>query len=75
MNDEKQAVLSAIQKINAVEGFDPTPLAVEYVDLNTQEKRLRLPVMAQLPCIRSGHRCQGLFCSYGAGLSQLHKPA
>ena len=37
MNDEKQAVLSAIQKINAVEGFDPTPLAVEYVDLNTQE--------------------------------------
>ena len=52
MNDEKQAVLSAIQKINAVEGFDPTPLAVEYVDLNTQEKRLRLPVMAQLAWFR-----------------------
>ena len=48
MNAEKQAVLSAIQKINAVEGFDPTPLAVEYVDLNTQEKRTRLPVMVQL---------------------------
>ena len=31
MNDGKQAALSAIQKINAVEGFDPTPLAVEYV--------------------------------------------
>ena len=46
MNDGKQAALSAIQKINAVEGFDPTPLAVEYVDLNTQEKRFRLPVMA-----------------------------
>ena len=25
MNDGKQAALSAIQKINAVEGFDPTP--------------------------------------------------
>ena len=33
MNDGKQAALSAIQKINAVEGFDPTPLAVEYVCL------------------------------------------
>ena len=52
MNDGKQAALSAIQKINAVEGFDPTPLAVEYVDLNTQEKRFRLPVMAQLAWFR-----------------------
>ena len=52
MNDGKQAALSAIQKINAVEGFDPTPLAVEYVDLNTQEKRSRLPVMAQLAWFR-----------------------
>ena len=52
MNDGKQAALSAIQKINAVDGFDPTPLAVEYVDLNTQEKRSRLPVMAQLAWFR-----------------------
>lgn len=48
MSDGKQDALSAIRKINAVDGFDPTPLAVEYVDLNTQEKRSRLPVMAQL---------------------------
>ena len=48
MKDEKQAALAAIQQINAVDGFDPSPLAVEYADLNTHEKRLRLPVMEQL---------------------------
>ena len=52
MNDAKQDALSAIQNINAVDGFDPTPLAVEYVDLNSQEKRSRLPVMAQLAWFR-----------------------
>lgn len=82
MNDGKQAALSAIQKINAVEGFDPTPLAVEYVDLNTQEKRSRLPVMAQLAWFRlkypegarvcCSYRRQGLLCGYGQGLSQLY---
>ena len=34
MKDEKQAALAAIQQINAVVGFDPSPLAVEYADLN-----------------------------------------
>ena len=43
------AILSTIHK---VEGFDPTPLAVEYMDLTTQEKRKRLPVMAQLAWFR-----------------------
>lgn len=51
-NEEKQAALAAIQKINAVEGFDPTPLALEYTDMNTREKRLRLPVMAQMAWFR-----------------------
>ena len=80
MNDEKQAVLSAIQKINAVEGFDPTPLAVEYVDLNTQEKRLRLPVMAQLawfrlkyPEGRVYHGCHAL-AQCGSGSAILPQP-
>lgn len=41
-----------LSSINKVEGFDPTPLAVEYVDLTTQEKRKRLPVMAQLAWFR-----------------------
>lgn len=51
-NEERQAALAAIRKINAVEGFDPTPLAVEYTDLNTKETRLRLPVMAQMAWFR-----------------------
>lgn len=42
----KQAALEAISKINAVEGFDPVPLAVQYDDLNSGESRKRLPVMA-----------------------------
>ena len=52
MTNEKQAALSAIQRINAVEGFDPTPLAVEYADFNDNEKRQRLPVMAQIAWFR-----------------------
>ena len=51
-NEENQAALAVIKGINAVEGFDPTPLAVEYADLNVGEKRLRLPVMAQLAWFR-----------------------
>ena len=31
----KQAAMVALQKINAVEGFDPSALAVEYTDLNS----------------------------------------
>ena len=30
----KQMAMEALQKINAVEGFDPSALAVEYTDLN-----------------------------------------
>lgn len=49
----KQAAVEALQKINAVEGFDPSALAVEYTDLNGNgEKRLRLPVMAQMGWFR-----------------------
>lgn len=55
MTNEKQAALTAIQAINAVEGFDPAPLAVEYTDLNTRESRQRLPVMAQIAWFRLKH--------------------
>ncbi len=41
-----------INTINAVEGFDPTPYAVDYTDLNTGETRKRLPVMAQIAWFR-----------------------
>lgn len=49
-NNASQATI--LSTINKVEGFDPTPLAVEYLDLTTQEKRKRLPVMAQLAWFR-----------------------
>ena len=51
-NASQAAILGTINK---VDGFDPTPLAVEYVDLTTQEKRKRLPVMAQLAWFRLKH--------------------
>jgi hypothetical protein len=38
--------------INAVEGFDPASLALDYVDLITGETRKRLPVMAQIAWFR-----------------------
>lgn len=44
-----------LNTINKVDGFDPSALAVEYVDLTTQEKRKRLPVMAQLAWFRLKH--------------------
>ena len=46
------AMTSMLNTIHKVEGFDPSVLAVEYVDLTTQEKRKRLPVMAQLAWFR-----------------------
>ena len=48
----RKAAVQAIEQINRVEGFDPNPLAVEYTDEKTQEKRLRLPVMAQMAWFR-----------------------
>lgn len=47
-NDKKMEAVEQIKGINCIDGFDPEALAVEYTDLNTGEKRSRLPVMAQL---------------------------
>ncbi len=41
-----------ISSINAVEGFDPLPSAVDYTDLSTGETRKRLPVMIQMAWFR-----------------------
>lgn len=41
-SNDKNAMLAKIATINQVEGFDPTPFAVEYTDLNTGESRKRL---------------------------------
>jgi hypothetical protein len=51
-NNDKTAALAKIAAINAVEGFDPTPLAVDYSDMNIGETRKRLPVMAQVAWFR-----------------------
>lgn len=52
MNNSQSSVLNTI---NQVDGFDPSQLAVDYVDLTTQETRKRLPVMAQLAWFRLRH--------------------
>ena len=51
-SNDKAAMLAALDRIQKVEGFDPTPFAVEYTDLNTQETRKRLPVMIQMAWFR-----------------------
>ena len=49
---DKTAALAMIGTINAVQGFDPAALAVDYIDMNTGETRTRLPVMAQMAWFR-----------------------
>lgn len=51
-SNDKAANLALIEKINAVNGFDPAPFAVDYTDLNTGEVRKRLPVMIQMAWFR-----------------------
>ena len=43
---------SVLEQINAVEGFDPRPFAVDYTDLGTGQTRKRLPVMIQMAWFR-----------------------
>ena len=51
-NTDKAAMRNVIATINAVEGFDPEPFAVEYADLESGETRKRLPVMIQMAWFR-----------------------
>ncbi len=51
-NTEKAAMRAVVATINAVEGFDPEPFAVEYADLESGETRKRLPVMVQMAWFR-----------------------
>ncbi len=51
-NTEKAAMRAVVATINAVEGFDPEPFAVEYADLESGETRKRLPVMIQMAWFR-----------------------
>lgn len=51
-SNDKAAMLARIETINQVEGFDPTPFAVDYADLGTGEVHKRLPVMIQMAWFR-----------------------
>ena len=51
-SNDKAAMLAIIEKINQVEGFDPSPFAVDFTDLSTGEVRKRLPVMIQMAWFR-----------------------
>lgn len=51
-SNDKSGALDMITTIHQVAGFDPTTLATTYTDLNTGEKRMRLPVMAQMAWFR-----------------------
>lgn len=44
--------IALLNMINKVEGFNPDVFAVEYTDLSSDEKRKRLPVMAQMAWFR-----------------------
>lgn len=52
VSNEIKKTLSAIEKINVVEGFDPSQLAIEYTDLKTNETRKYLPVVIRLAWFR-----------------------
>ncbi len=51
-SNDKAAMLAKIDSINKVDGFDPTPFAVDYADLGSGEVRKCLPVMIQLAWFR-----------------------
>ena len=52
MNQDQTVDTSVLEQINAVEGFDPRPFAVDYTDLGTGQTRKRLPVMIQMAWFR-----------------------
>lgn len=49
---EGNNAMKKIEEINKIEGFDPSPLAVDLSDLETGEKRKRLPVSIQMAWFR-----------------------
>ena len=52
MAADKNTMLGEIAKINAVDGFNPTPFAMDFTDLGSGETRKRLPVMIQMAWFR-----------------------
>ena len=51
-SNDKVAMMPYIEDINKIEGFDPTPFAVEYADLKNGDVRKRLPVVIRIAMFR-----------------------
>ena len=64
-SNEKAAMLAKIETIHQVDGFDPTPFAVDYTDLGTGEVRSH-------PC-KSGNRESEFERVLEAGREPCHK--
>ena len=47
-SNQKELMIERISQINKVEGFDPTPFALELTDLNTMKVRTIIPVSVQI---------------------------
>lgn len=47
-SNQKEVMIERISQINRVEGFDPTPFALELTDLNTMKVRTIIPVSVQI---------------------------
>ena len=80
-NTDKAAMRNVIATINAVEGVDPEPFAVEYADLESGETRKRLPgpdgmVPAEISRredYNKSDKRKGLLCGNGKGISELQR--
>lgn len=51
-SNDKIAMMPQIENINKIEGFDPTPFAIEYGDLSNGQTRKRLPVVIRIAMFR-----------------------
>ena len=51
-SNDKMAMMPQIENINKIEGFDPTPFAIEYGDLSNGQTRKRLPVVIRIAMFR-----------------------
>lgn len=67
MSEDKYKDYSIFNSINAVDNFDPTPFAVDYVDFNTGDTRKRLPVMVQIAWFRLKYPQGRIACTVSPG--------
>ena len=79
-SNEKAAMLAKIETIHQVDGFDPTPFAVDYTDLGTGEVQappghdsdgvVPSEISGRTHC-GTGEFCKGLLCGNCPRVSKL----